>query len=167
MAAEFSLSQRITEIISESYGFSGTTPAVFMSENDMDAWRGELDSIAKKPYGELIKLVRNDGRFELLVPTLADHERMNAIRIAHLHDNPANLRKLYGDTVRETTRNVPLEWRKLVEEIAIGFRRTHPNEQALEALRIAKKLLISERVEWNPLSPLEKFKRVLGLFSQP
>jgi hypothetical protein len=166
MATEFSLSRRIKEIVSESHGLSNTTPVVLLSENDLDAWNCELDKIRKMPYGILIRLVRNDPRFESLVPTLADHEQIAKIRNAHLHDNPAKLRELCGDSVRETTRNVPSEYRKYAEGMATGLRRIYPSEQALEALRTAKKLMMSEALDQDSsLSSLEKFKRALRQFS--
>lgn len=160
MAVEFSLSDKMKRIVSESYGLSDTTPITFMSNNNKQAWEKELDKIRRKPYGGLIRLARTDplGRFKSLVPILDGHQRMNNIRIAYLHQNPDNLRDLFV----EDTKNIPPQDERLPKGMALGLARIQPSDQALAALKIAAKLLALETIELSQsLSSLDTFKRAI------
>jgi hypothetical protein len=166
MATEFSLCDKMKRIGSESHGLSDTIPIFFKSEDDKEAWEKEferdLGKIRAKPYGPLITLARTDPRFKSLAPILDDHQRMNKIRRAYLHQNPDNLRELFVDSVGENTKNVPPQYEKLAKGIALGIRRIQPSDQALAALRIAAKLLAFEEIDMNQsLSSLDTFKRAL------
>jgi hypothetical protein len=134
-----------------------------LSEQEKD----ELNYLGQKAtYGNLIERIRTHERFSGFVTELEDHESMNDIRTAYFHWNPEKLKMLHAAEIRSAMQNhPPWDWR-LIEGIVLGLRTYWPREKALEALKIANRVLAPVCVDSLVIarSPSEKFMEALEQF---
>lgn len=129
-----------------------------LSEQEKD----KLNYLSQKAtYGNLIEHVRTDERFTRLATELGDHESMNAIRTAYLHQNPEKLKMLHAAEIKSAGQNHPL-----IEGFLLSLRTYWPRKKALEALKTAKRVLAPGCVdaEATSRSPFAKFMDALEQF---
>jgi len=162
MASEHHLRNSMSSTIMDSITIGRTNlidPVRYKQE------RKRLRSLHEATYGVLIGKVEHDHKvYRVLGSTLKDHKTMNAIRTAHIHQNPQKLYRTYRTDSTSHLESIPPEYRGMAVGIVTALRSGRPRDQALAAVLTAGKILGAKKEDIPHKIAVRRFNAELDLF---